>query len=828
MFVCYGGLLLPSFSADKNLQEFDQKIKPLLKEFCVKCHGPDKQKGDFRIDNLDPDMVNGSNGDFWHEAINQINDGEMPPEDEKQFSAKQLEQVTGWLENELHRATAHRNSTGGRQMMRRMNRYEYHYTLKDLLGISLDYSENTPGDLFGEDGLMTNAKFLGMSMVQMESYLDVAEAALLEAIPNGPEKVITAKIDKVSTYSRRIKKSYNAPKGVKASKFITPAPSLNSSATIHDMPRLVTFNDRPFNGLFKIKVTVKSTASSDGRIPELTVQVGHRSSGDYVPRKVMGFQSVKAKKNPQVVEFIGNIEDFPLGKKGAYYNGSGSHDLKHMHVWMTNSAKAKNKIDSKKKPEELDEPLLEVVSVEFEGPLYDGYPSETAKNLVPEKINSSDELKLAEQTLKKFMYRAYRRPVTESELKDAVNSFSDFRKLLPDFRSAIRKSMAMILISPKFIYIVEPSEENKKRTLNAYELASRLSYFLWASLPDDELLKLAESGELLKGSVLKEQIKRMRKDSKYDRFASHFSDQWLGLSTMENVAIDPVANPKFSDEIKENLLLESLEFSKHIFRKDLSFLNFIDSKFAVLNQVVADHYGIDGVYGSHFRAVPLKPENNRGGILTQGSILIAGSDGSEANAIYRGVWLKKRLFADPPPPPPPGVPTLEESENISKNLTVKEQIAKHREEAACARCHRKIDPWGVAFENYDAVGLWRTEIVKISKAAKQAPKGKKKSKGKPKIQTVKSDPVPVDAASTLPDGKKVSGMTELKEYLLNHKKSELANAITRRVLGYALGRQLEFSDEEMVEDLSKTFQEKGYRISALIEGIVTNQKFLQK
>ena len=824
-FLSFALLSLSAFSAD-SIQTFNKSIKPLLEKHCVQCHGAKKQKGDFRIDNLNPDMINGPNADFWHEALNQINDGEMPPEDEKQFSEKELDLVTGWLEKELHKAAAHRNSTGGRQVMRRMNRYEYHYTLKDLLGISLDYSESTPSDLFGEDGLKTNAKFLGMSMVQMESYLEVAEAALAEAIPDETEKLITGKINKIGFYNRRIKKTYKSDKKAKPSKFLTPAPSLFSSASIHDMPRMVTFNERPFSGRFRIKVTAKAIPSSDGRVPELTVQIGHRASGDYVPRKVMGYQTLKATKKEQTLEFIGNIEDFPLGKKGAYYNGSGSHDLVHMNVWMSNTAHAKNKIDPTAPIEKIDEPKFEIISVEFEGPLLEGYPSEKAKSLLPES-QSSNEKELARKALLPFMSRAFRRPVTDAELNGALKSFEDFRKILPDFKSAMRKTMAMILISPQFIYIVEPSNVNKPRKLNAFELASRLSYFLWASMPDNELFSLAKSGDLLKESVLNQQIRRMQKDAKFERFAKHFSNQWLGLEAMENVAINPDVNKKFSDEIKANLRLETEAFATHIFTNDLSCQNFIDSNFAMLNQVVAKHYGIKGVYGSHFRPVKLSPSDRRGGVLTQGSFMIAGSDGTEANAIYRGVWLKKHFFADPPPPPPPGVPTLAENEDVQKDLTVKEQIALHREAAACSRCHKNIDPWGVAFENYDAVGLWRSEIKEYETIVKKS-KPDKKGRVKTSKQTVVKKTSPVDAVTKLPDGQEVSGVEGLKKYLIKNKSGDLAEALSKRVLGYALGRQLEFSDEATVQELTKKFQDKKYRISALIEGIVTNQKFLQK
>ena len=226
----------------------------------------------------------------------------------------------------------------------------------------------------------------------------------------------------------------------------------------------------------------------------------------------------------------------------------------------------------------------------------------------------------------------------------------------------------------------------------------------------------------------------------------------------------------------------------------------------MLNQVVAAHYGIEGVHGAHFRPVPIAPEQHRGGVLTHGSVSIIGSDGTDSNPIYRGVWLRKRLFADPPPPPPPGAPPLDTSTPELSSLTLKEQIELHREGPACARCHDRIDPWGVAFENYDATGRWRTALLK----------------------STKGEAVVIDATSTLPDGTTVSGMSELQDYLVRNRSTELALALSRRMASYAVGRQLEFSDTEMVNKLAARFEGNDYRVSSLIEGIALSEAFLTK
>ena len=812
-FTCFFGLWTGCFAqADESrLEVFDTRLKPLIAKHCLRCHGPQEQEGDLRLDQLDPDLVEGKDADHWHEVLNQLNEGEMPPEDQPQLTPAELARVTTWLENELQKAAERRNSTGGRQLMRRMNRYEYQYTLEDLLGISLDYSENIPIDLSGGDGLKTNATLLGTSVVQMQAYLDVAEQALQEAIPDRPaERVFKETINKlaVTTIRGQRKKGPRNKKGKNAQgnqvnpSIIAPSPGFRQSNFTYDLPRKVTFNDRPFAGRFALRILVKATAASDGRLPELTAQVGHRASGDYEPKKVVGRQIIRPTDEPQLIDFVGNIEDFPLGNKDGYYNGSGSHNVTHLSVWLWNTVLPQSDIDEKTKLEDVDEPLLEVLSVEFEGPLLDGFPSQTARDLLPPSPNQANEKEYARETLSRFLTRAFRRKVSDAEIGRTVESFQAFRKLSPDFKSAMRKTIAMVLVSPKFLYLMEPSgDEKTARQLDAFELATRLSYFLWASMPDKELLELASTGQLMRPEVLRAQVSRMRQDAKFQRFVRHFNSQWLNLPALDHVAINPSAHPAFSDDIRENLKLETLAFAAHVFTNDLNCRNFIHSDFAVLNQVVARHYGIDGVYGSHFRPVRLQEDDHRGGVLTQGSICIIGSDGTDSNPIYRGVWLRKRLFADPPPPPPPGAPPLDKSNPKLSTLTLKEQIKLHRASASCARCHDKIDPWGIAFENYDATGRWRA--------------GQHKD-------------IVFDATSTLPDGTTVQGMRALKQYLIKNRSDALANALARRMSSYALGRQLEFSDDEMVTELVRRFEKNGYRISSLIDGIVMSQAFRTK
>jgi len=790
--------------------DFEDIVQPILKAHCYACHSEDAEEDIVRLDRLDPDLVNGKDAGFWHEALNQINESRMPPADEKQLSKQDLHILTEWLENELQEAAQHRVNTGGRQTMRRMTRYEFQYTLEDLLGIELDYTEHLPDDLTGPNGLKPNGSLLGISPVLMESYLKVANMALEEAIPDeerptNREKQTDLQITTIRGQRKKTKlsKEQLAVPGVKAKpNLIAPTYDFKKTAFDHDLPRKVTFVKRPFSGRFTIRIELQAIASTTGRLPELTVMIGHRASGDYTPKKIIGQQLVSPSKAPAIVEFSGNIEDFPLGAKEGYYNGSGSHDVTHMAVWIWNTATPQKKYTPDTSLNDVDEPMLDIKSVELEGPLYDGYPSQTARGLIPGTIDEFDETHLASETLRSFLPRAFRRQITDSDLQKHIQLFRDYRKITGSFKPAIRNTLATALLSPEFIFLIEPtSTDAVPRPLTNYELATRLSYFLWASKPDDELLSIASTGALLQPQVLANQADRMRTDPKFERFTHHFTRQWLGLEAMEHIAVNPDTYPSFTDQIRTLLAKETSVFANHIFTRDLSLTKFVQSDFVMLNNHLAAHYEFEGVEGSHFRAVKITGSDKRGGVLTQGAIALLGSDGTESNPIYRGVWLKRNLFADPPPPPPPGAPPLDSP--TTGTQTLKQQIEHHRQANACARCHNKIDPWGIAFEEFDAIGRLKKHTTK---------------------ETTRL----FDATSTLPDGTDIIGIKGLQTYIQDTQIRTLANAIARRMVAYALGRSLDFSDEKWVNEITDRLVRKELKPSSLIKDIVTSTAFRTK
>ena len=380
-------------------------------------------------------------------------------------------------------------------------------------------------------------------------------------------------------------------------------------------------------------------------------------------------------------------------------------------------------------------------------------------------------------------------------------SLPEPKPVLPTFESTIKEFLPVILASPNFLYLAEPAAENKQ--LTSYELASRLSYFLWSTMPDRQLLDLAGRDELSKPHVLRQQVTRMLEDDRSDEFIRNFVDQWLDLDSVQRVAINKDRHKDFWDETKAAMQSETRSFFAEILRHDLSALNLIDSDFTMLNDHLAEHYRVANVTGPEFRRVALRPDDRRGGLLTQGSVLYGGSDGKDSHPIRRGVWLLRKLLDDPPPDPPPNVPDLDQTDPKLSGKPLKEQLELHRDNPACANCHQQIDPWGIAFEDYDAVGRWRG------------------TKGDRNF-------VPDAAASTLQDGTKIESLQDLKSYLLDHRQEDFARAVTKNLLIYALGRSLDFSDEEFVSELSQEFQENDFRLRSLIEGIVLSEAFQQR
>ncbi|MGB0328247.1 MAG: DUF1592 domain-containing protein [Akkermansiaceae bacterium] len=769
--------------------DFQKDIKPILERYCFKCHGEKKQKGDLRLDELSTDIIKDRvAAEIWHDVRDALNLGEMPPEKEAPLAPADLKILTTWITGEIDAAVAAQKNTDGRVVLRRLNRTEYQNTMRDLLGIEMDYAKNLPPEALSEDGFRNNGSTLQMSDLQLEYFLEAARQGLAKAIVTGPRPEVVEK-----EFTKTVKDK-----------------NRGSHLLDKDQQFIGKMMDYPSEGEILIRAKVKGLFAEGRGYPQLRAAIGYRADVQ-APRGFLTPVDITTEEW-QTIEFHGRIENFPLPSKT-------QSKFPGLLLWLDNAyaeghdkpLKARGRGSNKnrqKGPRTF--PEIEVASMEFIGPVFDKWPpSHHQAILFPSKL-SSDEDAYAKAVLKKFVSRAFRRPAEENDLAPFFRFFKSIRAKMASFEEAIRETLAMVLISPDFLYLVEPSD-NSKRPLSDWELASRLSFFLWSTMPDQRLFELARSGNLSSPDILKKEVTRMMADPRSWQFIEQFTDQWLDVGALQRIAINPNYYPKFDPNLKASMRGETLHFFAEIFQKNLSALNIIDSNFTMLDEALATHYGLTGPKGGRFEKVTLPKDDPRGGILTQGSFLLGNSTGEDSHPVKRAVWIRERLLDDPPADPPPNVPDLDSTDPNFAKLSIRDQLVEHRKQTSCNECHRGIDPWGIPLENFGADGLWRTQIVRKN--------------GRNKKNDLK---LPVDANATLPSGTEVSSVDGLKNYLLKERKEQFSRAFTAKLLAFALGRGLELVDEKTVDDLTVEFVKSNHRIQDLIHLIVASPPFQHK
>ena len=441
-------------------------------------------------------------------------------------------------------------------------------------------------------------------------------------------------------------------------------------------------------------------------------------------------------------------------------------------------------------------PPLLVESIEFEAPYLPVWPPVAHTTLFFDHPDRGDERLYTEAVLARFLERAYRRPLAQGELSRYTDFWAAIRPDYESYEESVAEVMVAALCSPNFLFLAEPLDgRGSEGQLSDYSLANRLAYFLWNSPPDEELRSLAARGEVAEHLVA--QVDRMLEDPRSSRFVDGFVSEWLRLDRHEAMTVNPDLYPAFSRFVKRDMTTETLAFFRHALLEDLPISTLVDSDFAMLNQNLAEYYGIEGVLGSDFRPVPIDAATGRGGLLGQGAFLAGHSDGNQAHPIKRAVWVKEKILGDPPPPPPPNVPDLDPDAPGFENLTLKEQIEKHRESPSCFDCHAGIDPFGIAFERYDAGGLLRDE-----------------RQGKP-----------VDDTSILPDGTQVQGLAGLKSYLLDSKREAVIHSLAEHLFAYALGRDVSFADDAELQTIVETVHANGDTMRAVIRAVVQSPSF---
>lgn len=805
-------------SAAEASPDFIEEVRPLLKTYCFSCHGPDLQVANIRLDDLSANLVEDRrDAEIWRNTLHKLRRGEMPPKDSPQPGAEERNHVVGVLKAVVDRAMEQRRSTDGRTVLRRLNRTEYQNTMTDLLGYEMNYARDIPPEGLSRDGFKNNAAALRMTATQLEYYLEAARAAMGRMFVSGraPIEVFEYPFEKTNQYQWLLKAEQPVDNVVS-----------RTDAFLALMPTCY-----PEEGEFLVRVTAAAELKPDKGPPIMQVSVGFRPDTEIL-FKTMGEVELTSEE-PQTFEFRGHIENFPLPVPGqSKYPGLVARVT---NVYDDGTPRPRlqqrEKPDGKKEsyyPAEPDYPKVRVEKLVFKGPLADVWPPERHQRILfPSDLREKDEPAYVREVLERFMTRAWRRPPEPADVDRYIDFYNSQAEAFPEFQERMQETLAMVLISPEFLYLMEPDSKSK-RPLDSWELASRLSYALWSTMPDERLFSLAESGELLEDEVLASEIERMLGDDRAWSFTNEFLGAWLYLDGMDRVAVNRDYHPNFTDQLKTQLGEEPRQFFMELLRHDLSATNLIDSDFLMLNETVARHYGIGGVWGKEFRRVPLDPMSQRGGLLTQASLMLANSTGEDSHPIKRAVWVRKRLLDDPPPPPPANVPELDAESPEMAGLSVREQLRAHRADQSCALCHQDIDPWGVAFEHFDAIGQWRTSIRKMKPRHEDESADEDGVEGKKKQTPPEFELLPVDTRETLPDGTAIHSVNDLRKYLLEVRREDFAKTIVTKLMSYMLGRSLEFTDQTEVDRLTADFLANDLKMRTLLEEVVKSDLFRTK
>lgn len=835
-----------------QLDAFRDDILPVLNQHCVPCHGPDKSKGRFRIDTLDPNLLEGNDVDWWLDVQAALANGEMPPPEESELSGEDRGKVMEWFANEIRTASVVRRATGGHSSFRRMTRYEYNYALQDLLGLPWEFARDLPPEAHSEDGFQNSSDILHVSVVQLETYRRLAREALMRATVHGSQPSALywgvsmkeasrekweeqeAKLEKVRSdfkdnpeqlkqETEKLLNEFKRPHWGAYYKDLTTGRiaqhswnyggakyAIKSSDTRADFPdsfehvailppgvnrsqKLVVElgNLLPDEGMMRVRVRASRSPKDLRRDPSMQLEFGWQASNEGRALMKVSEEDILVTappESPQIYQW-----DIPLGD--IYPRNSvrktspmGSMPSPSEHIRLVNSSVSEGEI-------QLD--YVEVIA-----PVYDEWPPASHKRIFFDSPNREDEPVYAKEILTAFIPRAWRRPVSGDELDRKLRLFHSMRDTCETFEEAMVEVLATVLASPHFLYVAREEESgfadhsSGVQPLTDHELATRLSLFLWCSVPDERLLNLADRGVLHQPEMLTGEVQRMLKDPRSNRFAKHFVRQWLDMQLLDFV------NPKngMGDELKEAMHQEPILFFQEVLKGNESILQFIHADYTMVNERLAGHYGLAGVYGNHFRRVALEPAHRRGGLMTQAGLLAMNASGMDSNPLKRGIWMLESLLNDPPPPPPPAVPQIDLADPEIAKMTLKERIADHRNHPACMSCHSKIDPWGIAFENFDALGKWREEI-----------------NGKP-----------VDATSRLFNNERLDGMDGLKRFLLERRQDQFVLAVTHKMCVYALGRPLSFSDHSSVQEIASKVRRKGDGLATLVQQVVVSSLFLSK
>ena len=738
-----GGLLLALLSAGRSrgADRFDATVLPVLAKVCNDCHSGDTPEAGVRLDDRRVEVAKTTDRALWLKVLRQVEGGVMPPEGSEQPSDEERKGVVAWIRDVALSPDCSQGERPGRVTLRRLNRAEYDNTVRDLFGIDISVSADFPSDDVGY-GFDNIGDVLSMPPVLFERALEAAEKVARTAIVTGD---------------------------------IESAPVLKGSGgTLGSHGEIGEDFDFPAEGEYLFRVH----ASGDQAGPD-PVRMGFRIAG----REEHVVEVPNRRRSPKDYEFRMKVpagrQRFAVAFLNDYYN-----------------PEAEN-------PRQRDR-NLHVDSLSVIGPLgvVEAILPASHRRIfarpIPTGLEPAAEREIVLENLRPLVSRAFRRPARGAEVERLADMFAAARASGETVESSMRVAVTAMLVSPSFLFLVETDPPaGEIRRLDDHELAARLSYFLWSSMPDEALATAADRGELRSDEQIVAQARRMLADPKSRALVDNFAGQWLHLRTLPAFSPDRARFPSFDEELRDAMRRETEEFFAAIVREDRSIVEFLDSDSTFVNERLAKHYGIEGVTGAEFRRVAVNREQ-RGGLLGQASILAVTSNPTRTSPVKRGRWVLENLLAAPPPPPPPNVPELPSSGEALTG-TLRQRMEQHRTNPSCASCHKLMDPLGFGLENFDAVGAWRTE----------------------------DGPAAVDPSGELPDGRRFAGPAELRQVLVA-RRAEFRRCLVEKLFTYALGRGLEYYDACAVERIASQTEARGDRFAEIVAGIVTSVAFRER
>ncbi len=818
-FLLWSWMILSTVPAI-GAEQLSVQLKSLFDGHCVHCHGAETQKARLRLDTLSDDLSDPAVLRRWEKVYDKLVSGEMPPKSEERLPDALLKPAKGLLHARLHQASLRRQREEGRVVVRRLNGTEYEATLHDLLGINVPLRELLPEDSISA-GFDNVSVGLDLSATHFLRYQDAAARAINAVLPMHPP----IPFSDTRTGLEMTQKGPNFREGLG-----------RNSKLIGDS--LVIYSKLPRYGL-----CATAAVPSAGRY-RVTIKAGAvGAEAKPIPVGLMAVMQ-SGREGPVLREVV----DIPHGEPREMQFEC---DLVSRQQFVVNLLTVWDIRRFKKPIDEYTGPGLLVEWMKIEGPLdpfpppryatlFEGVPLKARSvvkaeatggrvpTIAPNRLvqqweadplvpTSAQPKADAERLIRSFLPRAFRRPVPDAEQQHFVNATLKKLDQGHSFFDAMQYGYQLILSSPNFLFLLDTGEGRDK--LDDFALASRLSYFLWSTGPDVELLELAGKGELHQPAVLNTQVERMLNAPRAQRFTQNFTGQWLDLRKIDFTIPDPVLYSDFDPLLLWSMPRETELFFDDVVRHDLSLLNFVDSDWSMLNERLGTLYGIPGLEGSALQRTMLPPEARRGGVMTHASVLKVTADGTRTSPVLRGTWVLDRIVGQPPAPPPPDVPAIEP--DIRGATTIRQQLDKHRNVPACATCHNHIDPPGFALETYDPIGNWR-EFYRVTTRTNAGLVNLPYGSGRPIYRGPD-----VEMGGQTPDGDAFQDITDYKRLLLKDK-DQLARNLVRKLIIYSTGAEIQFADREVVEQIVETLRTKNYGFRTLIHEVVQSRIFLNK